>query len=104
AIVTVGGRSDTTQEFTNNKRLLLAAVDRFIGRKLESATLQRNAQYFRQRDIGDSSLVNDPEEFERLQNAQSALRAVKDVAEWFGGVRGRRMTILLLSEGIDYDI
>ena len=26
------------------------------------------------------------------------------MAEWFGGVRGRRKTMLLISEGIDYDI
>jgi len=86
AIVTVGGRSDTTQEFTSNKRLLLSAVDRFVGRKLQSATVQRNEQYFNQRAVGDSSLVNDPDDMERLRNAESSLRAVRDVAEWFGGV------------------
>jgi hypothetical protein len=32
------------------------------------------------------------------------LTTVRQVAEWFGGVRGRRKTILLVSEGIDYDI
>ena len=29
---------------------------------------------------------------------------MKAVAEWFGGVRGRKKSILLISEGIDYDI
>ena len=32
------------------------------------------------------------------------LSELQAVAEWFGGVRGRRKTMLLVSEGIDYDI
>jgi hypothetical protein len=36
AIVTTGGRSDMSQEFTSNRRLLLAAVDKFMGQKLIS--------------------------------------------------------------------
>src|SRR5205823_11515376 len=28
----------------------------------------------------------------------------KNVAEWFGGIHGRRKSILFFSEGIDYDI
>ncbi len=47
AVVHTGGRTDAAQEFTNSKRLLLAAVDKFMGRKLVSATVARNEQYFR---------------------------------------------------------
>ena len=32
------------------------------------------------------------------------LSTLRQVAEWFGGVHGRRKTMLLVSEGIDYDI
>ena len=39
AVISTGGRSHDAQEFTSNKRLLLAAVDKFMGRKLQSATL-----------------------------------------------------------------
>ena len=48
--------------------------------------------------------MNDPEEMERAFNARATLRELKNVAEWFGNVRGRRKAILFVSEGIDYDI
>src|SRR6266446_6069323 len=38
AVVHTAGGSDTGQEFTSNKRLLLAAVNKTSGRKLDSAT------------------------------------------------------------------
>lgn len=105
AIVFTGGRSQDAQEFTGNKRLLLASVDRFLGQKLESATLGRNREYFRQLDAPiQDSRIPDPEESQRVHNTRSMLSSVKQVAEWFGGVRGRRKTMLLFSEGIDYDI
>jgi VWFA-related protein len=105
AVVQAGGRSDAGQEFTSNKRLLLAAVDRFMGRKLQSITLARTQEYFRQAGgPGGGGRVQDPDEAERAYNAQQTMRLLKDVAEWFGSVRGRRKTILFVSEGIDYDV
>ena len=47
AVVTTGGNTSGAQEFTSRKRLLLAAVDKFAGRKLESATLSRNNAFQR---------------------------------------------------------
>ena len=47
AIVHTAGRDESSQDFTGNKRLLLAAVDRFMGLKLESATMARNEEFFR---------------------------------------------------------
>jgi len=104
AVVTTGGRSDQSLEFTNNRRLLLAAVDKLMGQKLTSATINRSAEYFRQRDLGVPGRIDDPEDMERAHNARNTLTTVKAVAEWFGGVRGRRKSILFVSEGIDYDI
>ena len=69
AIVHTGGRTDAAQEFTNSKRLLLAAVDKFMGRKLVSATVARNEQYFRGAGI-PGGRISDPYEQERgLQRA-----------------------------------
>jgi VWFA-related protein len=99
AIVHAGGRDRASQEFTSNKRLLLAAVDRFMGLKLESATMARNDELLR-----GGGTVGDPFDTERGFNARSTTRALRTVAEWLGGVRGRRKTILFISEGIDYDI
>jgi VWFA-related protein len=105
AVVHTGGPSDANQEFTSNKRLLMAAVDRVSGLKLQSATLSRNEEYNRTRDFrqqGDR--VNDPDDAERGFKARSTLEALKSVADWFASVHGRRKAILFVSEGIDYDI
>jgi len=105
AVVHTGGRSDAAQEFTNSRRLLLESVDAFVGRKLPSATVTRNDEYFRQRGMPLQDLrITDPLELERAHNARSTLEVLQRVAEWFGNVRGRRKTILFISEGIDYDI
>ena len=105
AIVHTAGSSEASQEFTSNKRLLLAAVDRTQGRKLDSATANKTNEFNRTRDIrqqGDA--LNDPDDMERGFNARSTLDTLRNVAEWFGSVRGRRKAILFVSEGIDYDI
>jgi VWFA-related protein len=104
AVIFTGGRSQDAQEFTSNKRLLLNAVDKFAGQKLESATITRNTEYFRQRDIGGAGPIDDPEEQERVFKTRSMLTSLRQVADWFGGVHGRRKTMLFFSEGIDYDI
>ena len=105
AIVHTAGATDASQEFTSNKRLLLSAVDRTQGRKLDSATANKTAEYYRTQGLrAQGDPVNDPDDMERSFNARNALQTLKNVSEWFASVRGRRKTILFLSEGIDYDI
>jgi VWFA-related protein len=106
AIVSTGGTTDGSQEFTQNRRLLLAAVDKFQGRKLDSPTLVRNDQYNATEGLGLSNAerTRDPYDAERGQHARTTMTHIKRISEWFGGVRGRRKTLLFLSEGIDYDI
>lgn len=104
AVIFTGGRTADAQDFTSNKRLLLNAVDKFMGRKLQSATLARNDRYFMQVDVDPTARVDDPFDTERAQNATNMLATLRKVAEWFGGIHGRRKTMLLFSEGIDYDI
>jgi VWFA-related protein len=105
AIVHTSGPSDGSQEFTGSKRLLLAAVDKTHGRKLDSATANKTREYYNTQGIrqpGDP--LNDPEDAERAFNARNTLDTLRQVSEWFGSVRGRRKAILFVSEGIDYDI
>jgi VWFA-related protein len=105
AIVHTAGSTDAGQEFTTNKRLLLAAVDKTQGRRLDSATANKTTEFYRTRDMrqaGDA--LNDPDDAERAFNARNTLDTLKNVAEWFSSVRGRRKSILFVSEGIDYDI
>ena len=107
AIVHTAGATDASQEFTSNKRLLLAAVDRTIGLKTESATIGRTQQAQLDNSLGRRSPgdpVADPNDAERQSNARRALTTLRDVADWFATVRGRRKAILFVSEGIDYDI
>src|SRR3954465_12986184 len=105
AVVHTAGSTEYSQEFTNNKRLLLAAVDKTQGRKLDSATANKTNENNPTRDMrqwGDP--LNDPDDMERGFNARTTLDTLRNVSEWFGSVRGRRKAILLVSEGIDYDI
>jgi VWFA-related protein len=105
AIVHTSGRSDAGQEFTTNQRLLLNAVDRFMGRKVRSSTLNRIDQEQRTRDsrqTGDR--IDDVDDSERGYQARTALDTMKQLANYLGGISGRRKALVLFSEGVDYDI
>jgi len=107
AVVGTSGRTDTAQEFTSNKRLLLAAVDRFMGNKLRSATANKLDEYYRQRSlgtVGSDSPLRDLDEPHRALNARSSLDTLRRAADYISGVRGRRKALIFISEGIDYDI
>lgn len=119
AVVHTSGRSDAGQELTPSRRLLLAAVDRFQGQKLPSITAERLAVHLNDRDLaramnssgdGSSSSSNatsrteDPRDAERGMNAQRALGAIGNIAKWLSDVPGRRKSLVLFSEGIEYDI
>lgn len=129
AITYTSGRTDAGQEFTSDRRLLLAAIDKFQGRKLRSTTLQKADHYFQQHlkelevnassdtdsqqtptsgtvrgPIGYPGMTTDVDDFERGDRAQRVLRTLRNLAEFMGGVRGRRKALLMFSEGIDYPI
>ena len=105
AIVHTAGSSEGNQEFTGNRRLLVDAIDRTLGRKLDSATITRNQESSRLANTrGASDPATDTAEMERTSNARRSLDTLRDVAQWFARVQGRRKAILFVSEGIDYDI
>lgn len=108
AVVHTGAPADFAQEFTNSRRRLLESVNAFVGRKLPSATVTRNEEFARQGGLRGLPMpvtgIIDPMEVERSYAARNTLESLQRVAEWFGSVRGRRKTILFVSEGIDYDI
>lgn len=105
AVVHTSGRADAGQEFTSNPRLLLAAVDRFSGRKVRSATLERlDVEAFTRGLRGENDRIDDPLALERGHQARSLLESLRNLAEFLGGVRGRRKALVVFSEGIDYDI
>jgi VWFA-related protein len=105
AVVYTSGRSDIAQEFTNSQRRLLNAVDKFIGRKLRSSTLERLEEEQRTRGLrqqGDR--VDDPFDQERAFTARTTLDSLRNLSNYLAGVSGRRKAIIYFSEGIDYDI
>jgi VWFA-related protein len=124
AVVYTSGRTDASQEFTSNPQLLLASVDKFMGRKLRSATLGKLDSYNQQQNMSSgsdssgssdgsssntstanqSNKVLDPDDFERGYNARNALDTLRNVADFLAGVRGRRKALMYFSEGIDYNI
>lgn len=105
AVVHTSGRADAAQEFTSNQRLLLAAIDKFSGRKLRSSLLNRLDEEQRTRDTrarGDR--IDDIDAAERGYQARTALETLRDVTTVIENVRGRRKALVYFSEGIDYDI
>ncbi len=105
AVVHTSGRTDAAQEFTSNPRLLLNAIDKFMGRKLRSALLNRLDQEQMTRGTrAAGERINDPDEAERGFQARNTLDSLGNFAEIMEGVRGRRKALVYFSEGIDYDI
>ena len=105
AVIHTGGRTDANQDFTNNQRLLLQAVDKFMGRKLRSSTLNKIDDYNRRAGTGlESDPAQDLDDRERGFQARAALETVRNLANYLGNVRGRRKAIVMFSEGIDYNI
>jgi VWFA-related protein len=132
AVVYTSGRGDASQEFTSDRRLLVAAIDKFVGRRLLSLTLAKADQFFHQHlmelevnsasandpenngqpvqsgtvrgPVGYPDVTSDPDDFERGYRAQQVLDTLKRLAGTLGGVRGRRKALLFFSEGIDYPI
>lgn len=105
AVVYTGGRTDASQDFTSNQRLLLQAVDKFMGQKLRSSTMNRIDDYFRNAGTPNAGeRPNDLDDKERGYHARNALQTVRNLAEYLGNIRGRRKALVMFSEGIDYDI
>ncbi len=108
----VAGGPDDGQEFTSNKRLLTAAVEKFRGTEPRSATLNKIDDVVvhaaqRQATVAGGGTPDDPADMdakEREYNARAVLEELTAVADWFSVVRGRKKSILYFSEGISYDI
>ena len=80
AVIHTSGRTNAAQEFTSNKALLNAAIDKFIGRRMRSLTIERLDAYYQSMVSTDSGNTEtqqpeatdpggynrlDPNEFER---------------------------------------
>ncbi len=105
AVIHTGGRTDASQDFTNSQRLLLQAVDKFMGRKLRSSTLNKIDDVNRRAGTGlESDPARDLDDKERGFQARNTLDTIRNLAQYLGNIRGRRKAIVMFSEGIDYNI
>jgi VWFA-related protein len=122
AVVYTSGRVDATQDFTNDPALLVAAIDKFVGRRLRSAAveaLERHYQRQLSKGLGDrdAELAPDPQsaivdaarpidirDLEREQRAVMVLDTLRNLGEFLAGVRGRRKAVLLFSEGLEMPV
>lgn len=132
AVVYTSGKRDRAQEFTNDRRLLLASIGKFMGTKLRSSTLDKLDGYYMQKALEEGLAAQnngepvDPEssqarganpfsrgegypnrsydvnDMERGHRALGVLGQLKSYAEFLANVRGRRKAMVLFSEGIDY--
>src|SRR5262245_20734373 len=105
AVVHTSGRTDASQDFTSSPRLLVNAIDKFMGRKVRSALLGKLEQEQITRGTRDANeKIDDPDAAERAYQARNTLDSLKAFADVMAGVHGRRKALLYFSEGIDYDI
>ena len=124
AVVYTSGRSDAAQEFTTDRELLVRAIDKFLGRRMRSLSLERLDEYYQRiaygynlrndadpntgtisaQDAAGHGRTSDPSELERGTRALTVLDTLKNTAEFLGSVRGRRKAVLFFSEGLDYPI
>ena len=132
AVVYTSGRRERAQEFTSDRRLLLASIDKFMGTKLRSSTLDKLDGYYMQKALAEGLAAQnngepvdpsssqareanpfsrgegypnrtyDMNDMERGQRALGVLGQIKNYAEFLANVRGRRKAMVLFSEGIDY--
>jgi VWFA-related protein len=109
AILYTSGRSDASQEFTSSPSLLLRSIDKFMGRKLRSAMLERLDAYNLRPDEetrADMRMnrIADPLALMRADQAKSMLATLTSVADLLSRSSGQRKAVLLFSEGLDYEL
>ena len=122
AVLFTSGRRESAQELTSSRRLLTAAIDRFQGRKLPSAGVEKLALHVRRAGLPtedergnptpirtvegfqDAQAIVDPLDQQRAFNVRRALQSIENISEWLADVQGRRKALLFFSEGFDYDI
>jgi VWFA-related protein len=108
AVIHVGNPS-AGQEFTPNKRLLLASIARFTGQALNSATANLVRDANNKNNQQDPAMGIDPgppedtERRERAYMARESVDSLRTLSEYMAGLSGRRKAVLFFSEGIDYE-
>jgi VWFA-related protein len=116
SVVYTSGRADATQDFTSDRNLLVAAIDKFVGRRLQSAAIEALEKHYHREftrldrqdnEVDSSAGVTDTAapisvlDLQREQRALAVLDTLRNLGEFLAGVRGRRKAVLLFSEGLE---
>ena len=96
AILTTSGSS--SQDFTSNRAMLVAAIDRFMGRRLQSVAMAMAETYAATGTPVDNNAL------ERASRSRDVLGRLNGAAGYLSGIRGRRKTLLWFTEGLDFDV
>ncbi len=133
AVTYTSGRVDASQDFTSDAQLLLASIDKFMGRGVRSSAMEAAAKFYedrltltidpgalkpdeipqvaadmqdsRKRALGTSAKPTvDIDDFERAQRVVTVFDAVRTLAEALAPVRGRRKAVVMFSEGFNYQL
>jgi VWFA-related protein len=99
SVMTTSGNRTAAQGFTSDQARLLRAVDACIGRKVISPALATLAQSGTPEE--GTRGTADPQ---RVYNARTAFETLSQLAAFAGTVRQRRKALVLIGEGVDYDL
>ena len=98
AVLNTGGSSAGSQNFTSNRELLIAAVNRFVGSRLTSVARTR------MEDLQNGGTGVDRDALQRSTRSRNALGRLKGAADYLAGVRGRRKALVWFTEGVDFNL
>jgi VWFA-related protein len=114
SVIHTSGRSDASQEFTSAPSLVLKSIDKFTGRKLRSRVLEQLDSYNVQADGREPTggtgpdqrlqRIADPLDAERGRQTETMLQMLERLGSLLADTRGRRKSVVLFSEGVDYDL
>lgn len=134
AVTYTSGRTEASQDFTADPQLLLASIDKFMGRGVRSSAMEAAAKYYEDRltlelnappgvnrddlpqlaaDMQDSRMRTlgrtakptvDITDFDRAQRVVTVFDSVRTLAEALAPVRGRRKAVVMFSEGFNYQL
>ena len=103
AVVSLGpSRSADTQDFTSNRRLLLNAIDRFVGGSIDAPDIPRP-------DLADTQGNPPPRPLvglypEAITTARLRMSAFRQLAEFTATINSGRKALLFISTGIPIDL
>ena len=101
AILRTSGRTEGSQDLTSNHQALNDAINQFIGHKVASPAMASSSGGVPagQTTGGRSSL-----DIERQNQARASLESLGRIVTYARSIHGRRKSLVLISEGMDFDL